>query len=236
MTDYKDSRWADKEFSEGYATNADDIILERRKLIGIVKSFYGHYFGGRESVAVMDLGCGDGTFTHELMKEYRNIVPTLVDGSEDMLKKAGKHISAHKADFIEASFQELLAGKVELPNFDFIFSSLAIHHLDTVAKYDLYSYMRDLLNPGGAFVNVDVVLPPETLDPWYLEFWRDYIEERRTEQGSDDIADIPSRYKGNKDNKPDTLERQLGALSSLGFKDVDCYYKYGIFAVFGGMR
>ena len=236
MTDYSGSRWADKEFSDSYTSSADDIILERRKLIGIVKSFYGHYFGDRESVAVMDLGCGDGTVTHELMKEYRNIAPTLVDGSCDMLKKAQGLMASHKAGFIEASFQELLSGKMDLPNFDFIFSSLAIHHLDTMEKYDLYSYIKELLNPGGAFVNIDVVLPPETLEPWYLGFWRDWIEERRAEQGSDEVVDIPSSYKGNKDNKPDTLESQLSALDSLGFKDVDCYYKFGIFAVFGGMR
>jgi tRNA (cmo5U34)-methyltransferase len=35
-------------------------------------------------------------------------------------------------------------------------------------------------------------------------------------------------------NKPDTLEDQLEALSETGFRDVDCYYKNGIFAVFGG--
>jgi tRNA (cmo5U34)-methyltransferase len=32
------------------------------------------------------------------------------------------------------------------------------------------------------------------------------------------------------------LNTQLEALQSVGFKDVDCYYKYGIFAIFGGKK
>ena len=35
-------------------------------------------------------------------------------------------------------------------------------------------------------------------------------------------------------NKPDILEDQLEALRETGFRDVDCYCKNGIFAVFGG--
>jgi len=37
-------------------------------------------------------------------------------------------------------------------------------------------------------------------------------------------------------NKPDTLSNQLTALEEAGFLDVDCYFKNGIFAVFGGKR
>jgi tRNA (cmo5U34)-methyltransferase len=48
--------------------------------------------------------------------------------------------------------------------------------------------------------------------------------------------DIIRQYKNNEDNKPDTLHDQLNALGAMGFKDVDCYYKYGIFTMFGGRK
>jgi hypothetical protein len=35
-------------------------------------------------------------------------------------------------------------------------------------------------------------------------------------------------------NKPDTLSNQLKSLEEAGFLDVDCYFKNGIFVVFGG--
>lgn len=47
---------------------------------------------------------------------------------------------------------------------------------------------------------------------------------------------LPEQYKNNPDNHPDTLNIQLNALKSVGFQQVDCYYKYGIFAIFGGEK
>jgi hypothetical protein len=34
----------------------------------------------------------------------------------------------------------------------------------------------------------------------------------------------------------DPLVPQLNALRSIGFENVDCFYKYGIFAMFGGSK
>ena len=234
MNDYRDSRWADPEFSDNYANNADSIILERHRLIGVLKSFYGHFMAERGHVDVLDLGCGDGTLTLELMKEYSNFSAMLLDGSEDMLKKAKERVHGSRVEFVNASFQEVLGGKFDLPEFDFIFSSLAIHHLETEEKEDLYAYIRDSLRQEGAFVNIDVVLPPsEDLEKWYLDIWRDWVDETDSEE---DGLELINRYKGNQDNKPDTLQHQLDMLNRLGFKDVDCYYKNGIFAVFGGKK
>jgi len=68
--------------------------------------------------------------------------------------------------------------------------------------------------------------------------WRDWIAERKTTLGIEGnyYDDIIKRYKNNTDNKPDTLDAQLNALKSIGFKDVDCYYKYGTFTMFGGKK
>jgi len=95
------------------------------------------------------------------------------------------------------------------------------------------------LNVDGHFLNIDVILAStETLEHWYLLLWKDWITERKTMLGiaGNDNDDIIQRYKDNTDNKPDTLDEQLSALTSVGFKDVDCYYKYGIFTMYGGKK
>ena len=49
--------------------------------------------------------------------------------------------------------------------------------------------------------------------------------------------DLIRRYKDPSSmNKPDKLGNQLKALEEAGFLDVDCYFKNGIFAVFGGKK
>jgi len=234
MGGFEESRWADSEFSENYRTHADAIIQERRRLIGILRSFYGHFMGGRNVVRMLDLGCGDGTLTRVLMDGHANISPTLVDASPDMLERAGELLRGRgETNLVRATFQELLAGRPELPVFGFIFSSLAIHHLETGDKSALYRYAYEHLEPGGYFINIDVVLPPsDELEGWYLDIWRDWIRAAGGPVGED----VPSRFKGNADNRPDSLDSQLDLLRDHGFSDVDCYYKHGIFAVFGGCR
>jgi tRNA (cmo5U34)-methyltransferase len=74
------------------------------------------------------------------------------------------------------------------------------------------------------------------LEKWYLSLWRQWIAEHREKERREDLLGIPDQYKRNPDNTPDTLESQLEALQSIGFKEVDCYYKYGIFCLFGGRK
>jgi hypothetical protein len=47
---------------------------------------------------------------------------------------------------------------------------------------------------------------------------------------------VPQKYKNNADNTPDPLRPQLKAFEKIGFRNVDRYYKYGIFAMFGGSK
>ncbi len=83
-----------------------------------------------------------------------------------------------------------------------------------------------------------ILAPSEKLEQWYLSLWRDWIDERMQSLGLNEgqFESVIDGYKDNRDNKPDTLDSQLDALRSAGFSDVDCYYKYGIFMVFGGKR
>jgi tRNA (cmo5U34)-methyltransferase len=48
--------------------------------------------------------------------------------------------------------------------------------------------------------------------------------------------ETPIQYKMRAENRPSSLFDQLQALSKAGFEDVDCFYKYGIFAIFGGTK
>src|SRR5512142_3359075 len=114
---------------------------------------------------------------------------------------------------------------------------MAVHHLDLKGKGDLFGWIYSHLRDGGYFLNIDVVLAPnDDLDAWYMALWREWIAEKKASAGitGDLYDDTMRRYRDNRDNKPDTLEAQFEALREIGFKDVDCYYKYGIFTIYGG--
>jgi tRNA (cmo5U34)-methyltransferase len=240
MTEFNKSQWVKPEFTQEYRDSADVYIVERRRLLEILKSFYGYFIGNKPKNNVLDLGCGDGIITHELLRIDNSIVATLIDGSEDMLNKAKDRLKdSENIRFIKASFQEILNKKIALQNFDFIVSSLAIHHLTMKEKKALFRTIYSHLNVEGYFLNIDVILAPsDALEQWYLSLWRKWIAERKSILGikGNSYDDIIQRYKDNRDNKPDTLDKQLKALKSIGFKDVDCYYKYGIFTMYGGRK
>ena len=101
MTEFSKSRWAKAEFAQGYRENADNFIVERRRLLEVLKSFYRHFIGDKPGINVLDLGCGDGIVAHELLKVNENISATLIDASEDMLDKAKERLTRIIHKFFE---------------------------------------------------------------------------------------------------------------------------------------
>ncbi len=239
MDTFNQSAWAKEQFSKDFLEKADIYIQERRKLINNMSSLFSFYVKEKREIQILDLGCGDGVLTEELLLKDKSIIATLVDGSLTMLEKARDRLNAYSGIyFILASFQELLTGTIPLGNFDFCVSSFAIHHLEIKEKKNLFRYVYGHLNAEGHFVNIDVVLSPsEGLEEWYFSIWREWMQHMQGQLNLKDELpeDIIRRYKDPLSmNKPDTLEDQLEALKEIGFRDVDCYYKNGIFAVFGG--
>jgi tRNA (cmo5U34)-methyltransferase len=239
MTEFEKTNWSQPEFSRGYRDNADVFIVERRRMLAILQSYYAHFLKNGRQRTMLDLGCGDGIVASAVAEIDNGVSVTLVDGSRDMLKKAKERLKSLKqAACVPASFQEIIRKDLLRGYYDFIASSLAIHHLTMQEKAALFRKIFKLLNRGGHFVNIDVVLAPSaSLEKWYLSLWRDWIDERKWDLGieSDQFNDITRRYK-NAENKPDPLLRQLEALKAAGFADVDCYYQYGIFTIFGGRK
>ncbi len=240
MTDFNRTNWARADFSRNYLDKADIYIVERRRMFAILRSFMTHFLQPASNKRLLDLGCGDGILTGELLQAGGPLSVTLLDGSDDMLAKARQRLGKF-GDFryVRASFQELLEKDVLAERYAFVVSSMAIHHLTLSEKIMLFKKVHSLLEDGGYFVNIDVVLPPtEALDQWYMEMWQEWMDAAKSALGVKDEpgVNIIERYKDLAENKPDTLESQLKALIETGFSEVDCFYKYGIFSVYGGKR
>jgi tRNA (cmo5U34)-methyltransferase len=236
MSDFGNSRWSDSRFAQEYRDQADGYVPERRRIIEVAQSLYRHLVKGNQPCRILDLGCGDGLMVHELLKVDDGIDATLVDGSQEMLKAADIRLARlENKHLVNASFQDLLAQDPLQNTFGFVLSSLAIHHLAMAAKEALFEYVYRHLDPGGFFLIIDVVLSPtDELEKWYLMLWHEWINANSDNSQKASLLSVPQKYKDNPDNVPDLLLPQLQALERIGFKNVDCYYKYGIFAMFGG--
>jgi len=251
MSKFEKSEWSEREHAQEFMENADIYILERKRLFEILKSFYRYFLGNNKlerPVKVLDLGCGNAAITMELLKEDNKINATLVDGSLEMLKNAMENLKNYNdMNFIHKTFQELLDNESQdkssqdniiTGEFDLVVSSLAIHHISAAEKKSLFQYIYDHLKSGGFFLNIETVKAPvDELEQWYRVLWSEWIRENQDKRGTQKSFEyLPEQYKDNPDNHPDTLKMQLDALESVGFSRVDCYYKYGIFSIYGGMK
>jgi tRNA (cmo5U34)-methyltransferase len=240
MTDFNKSRWADSEFAQEYRDNADIYIVDRRRMFGIMKSFYRQFVSCNKRTNMLDLGCGDGIVTHELLQIDNSISALLIDPSDDMLCKAKERLKGFEnISYAKASFQEIIGGDILPKKFDFIVSAQAIHHLTMDEKKELFNTIHAHLRQDGYFLNLDVILAPaNALEQWYMQLWNEWMDDKKEIMGIDRdlFSDITRRYGESDDNKPDTLDDQLNALRDTGFSSVDCFYKYGIFTVYGGKK
>ena len=238
MAEFENTRWADSEFSQKYRDGADIYMPFRRRFVEVTKSLFSFVFNDRSDIRVLDLGCGDGYFTEELLKSFSPQAVTLSDGSGDMLQAARKRLKDRPGvEYIRASFHQIIGSDILKGDFDFIYSSFAIHHLQLSDKKLLYSKIHDILNHGGCFVHNDVIAPhSDRVESWFLRLWREWIDQFPDKKASAGMEVIPEKYKESPDDFPDPLETHLDILTKVGFSDVDCYFKYGIFALFGGFK
>ena len=83
------------------------------------------------------------------------------------------------------------------------------------------------------FVNADQVKgATDRIQTHNQNLWRSAA----VEQGASDEEIRSTEERMRAMDKPSTVGEQLNWLKEVGFVDVDCHYKNGQFAVFGGMK
>jgi tRNA (cmo5U34)-methyltransferase len=206
----------------------------RRKLIPCFDDFYGTVvrmlpFAPEDAFDVLDLGAGTGLLSALLHQHFPHARYTLVDISDEMLARVRDRFAG--IDGVTITFSDY---SIEpLPGaFDAIVSALSVHHLDDPEKAALFRRLHHALRPGGVFINAEeVVAPTPALDALY---WDEWERQARALGGTDeDFAGVEERGKY---DRPAKLDDQLRWLREAGLTDVDCYYKYLMFAVYGGRR
>ena len=226
---------------DAYLDSADVIIVEKNRCIEILMDMFRYNFSITNNLNMLDLGCGDGIITKMIADKYPDNSFSLIDGSAHMLSKASENLAGANVSIRLQSFEDYVDSPLDENRYDFVYSANAIHHLDKPAKSRLYTRIYHEMKPGGLFVNMDVVKPASTKsEEWQFKMWTDWMNEKLNEKryGGDTgkYDHIPAMYKTNEENKPSTLLEQLTLISGAGFRDVDCYYKYGIFSIIGGTK
>lgn len=188
-------------------------------------------FERSNALRVIDLGCGTGTVSAQILNLFPNAQVTCVDFAENMIMHARAKLAQYpQVNYLTADFRAFdWCGQ-----FDVVISSLALHHIVTnEEKQNFYSHIYESLNSGGVFYNADVVLASnDYLQTCYMREWRDFMALRI----SKDEIDGKWIPKYHEEDRPARLLDHLQWMKEAGFSDIDVLWKYFNFAVYGGIR
>lgn len=184
-------------------------------------------FDTNREFKVIDLGCGTGTLSVEILKRFPKAKITCVDIAENMLKIAEEKLGSG-FEYINSDFNDFI-----FPDkYDLAVSSLALHHLaNDEDKKNFYNKIYNALNPEGVFINADIITGSDKfLQEIYLEKWIKYMERNMSKE---EIKEkwLPNYYS---EDRPIPLIQQLKMLDKAGFKDIDVIWKYYNYAVYTG--
>lgn len=131
----------------------DDIFLESPQYVDTVESMAGYIEGGT-GISILDLGCGTGNVTNEVLKRFPGASVTGVDPSEGMRKTVANRFSDNP------SFTVLEGNALDIPlasdRFDYALSNLVLHHLAPDERGACALEIARVLKPGGKLVYADM--------------------------------------------------------------------------------
>ena len=214
-----------------FDATASTYDRDRTKLIPGADQFYGWALRliPAGTKRILELGAGSGLFTALIRRAFPQARIHLIDFSEPMLARARERLgddallSWQTGDYLQAEFPTGL---------DAVVTALSVHHLDNDDKRALIRRVYAALRPGGVFVNADQVLgPTPSLEERYRQAW---LEDVRSLGAS--AHQIEESLLRQREDRCAQVKDQLIWMWEAGFKDADCWYKNGRFAVLSGSR
>lgn len=238
MNEYS-KNWDKLENNKNYIETADIVLQDRKTLLNIMNSFFLKFIINGNKKRILDLGTGDGVLVKNLYSVNKNIDVVVTDGSQDMLENAKENLKDIKnIKYICITFEDIIDNQFKEKKFDFIVSSFAIHHLLLDQKKAFFKSLYNLLNPGGYFINIDTVSnTSKQYNKWYIDLWVEWIKRIQKENNlKTNYENIAYKASDRPENHYDPLDIQLQFLKDAGFSEVECHYKYGLFAIYSGKK
>ena len=201
-----------------------------------------------EEFTAVELGAGDGALASAVMSSFTNCRYLALDGSELMRARLQSTPESQAGSLHVAPFDLAdTAWRTRLPDsLRCVLASLIVHHLNADGKRHLFSDVASRLEPGGAFIMIDLVEPTSSqARDAYARQWDEDVRIRLQASGEDPEAyhifrndrwnfyadPTPDPY-----DQPSPLADQLNWLRDAGFSSVDCFWMYAGHAIFGGYK
>ena len=201
-----------------------------------------------EEFTAVELGAGDGALASAVMSSFTNCKYLALDGSELMRARLQSTPESQAGSLHVAPFDLAdTAWRTRLPDsLRCVLASLIVHHLNADCKRHLFSDVASRLEPGGAFIMIDLVEPTSSqARDAYARQWDEDV--RAHIQASGEGPEAYHIFRNDRWNfyadptpdpydQPSPLSDQLNWLRDAGFSRVECFWMYAGHAIFGGYK
>jgi ubiquinone/menaquinone biosynthesis C-methylase UbiE len=234
--------WQGRERAQKYEQRADLVLPKRQEMLSLIVQLIP--FERDKPLQVLDLGTGTGVPAQRVFQDFPRANIICVDKSAEMMEIGRAKLAEYgdRVRFIQADLEDPAWNNGLPQKFDAIVSALAFNLLTDKAKQRLFVQCYEMLKPHGCLVFSDRLrAADEAVDRFYLDQWMDFIvRQTREVLGKEVTLETVTARQRSLDEaagvKSAILEDILAWLKQAGFAQVECYWKYFQWAVFGASK
>lgn len=227
--------WRTQGAAEKYLQMVDVVAPGRKEILSVIARIATSM--EPEQPRILDIGCGRGIVTDEILRYSPQASVVMMDYSEEMVSICNERFKDNpNIQVFHHDLNEGLGQCIE-GRFDAVVSCFAIHHVDFENRVRLYKDINSVLKESGVFCNGDLFRGDSPLiHEWefdnYICWMMDQLREKLGQQYT--FEDLKAKQLENYElmkDKPGTVWDMCNDLKLAGFRFVDCLFKYQNLAV-----
>lgn len=185
------------------------------------------------SASVLDIGCGAGNYTLQLLKQKPGLSCTLVDLSNPMLARAAERLAESNASQSETLCGDIRTVKLPNDTYDIVMAAAVLHHLRDDADWkQVFAKIYRAMRTGGILLVSDLVaqdVPAVQQTQW--DRYGKYLRELRDDEYRKTVFDYIE-----KEDTPRSLIYQLDLCRQVGFRQVDVLHLNACFGAYCAVK
>jgi SAM-dependent methyltransferase len=198
--------------------------MGHREISGILNSLLTNYF--QKPFSLLDLGCGDASFTSQALLNTTLAAYQGIDLSEVALEIAHSNMKPFSGtkNFTQGDFSVLVPELVKsLDKFDAILASFAIHHLNLEQKDSLISQIKSLLKSDGVFIFIDLVRLENEEREAYIRRYIDDVRQHWEALTPQEFSMVEDHISSS--DFPETQKTLYSLSRKHSFSNIECLYQ-----------